>query len=99
MKDRNENIWITTDDNPFDPFTQFDRWFKYDLLVLGYNTCGRVAHMAACNDENLSESENNDRIDHALADLATANDGMVVNPSGTHISRYRIVTPEQCVPF
>ena len=36
---------ITTVDNPFDPFTQFDDWFRYDEAK-GYHSCsylGRVA--------------------------------------------------------
>ena len=28
---------LTTVDNPFDPFTQFDEWMEYDTL-LGYHT-------------------------------------------------------------
>lgn len=99
MKDRNENIWVTTEDNPFDPFTQFDQWEHFDERVLGYYTCGRLAHLAACSDDNLSEKENEDRLDHAIVDLATINEGLVVNEIGTHASKYRVVTPEQCVPF
>lgn len=30
--------FITTKDNPFDPFTQFKSWYSYDH-DLGYNTC------------------------------------------------------------
>ena len=30
---------VTTADNPFSPFTQFDSWFMYDMRM-GYNTCG-----------------------------------------------------------
>lgn len=29
---------LTTFDNPYDPFTQFDSWFLYDVEK-GYNTC------------------------------------------------------------
>ena len=25
------NIWLTTVDNEYDPFKQFDSWFKYDF--------------------------------------------------------------------
>lgn len=28
---------LTTVDNPFDPFTQFDEWLEYDI-AMGYNT-------------------------------------------------------------
>lgn len=36
---------LTTRDNPFDFFTQFDEWFAYDCRC-GYNCCGIVAQIA-----------------------------------------------------
>jgi hypothetical protein len=36
---------LTTIDNPFDPFTEFDSWFRYDESK-GYHSCsflGRIA--------------------------------------------------------
>lgn len=33
---------ITTKDNPYSPFTQFDDWFNYDFAS-GYNTCSFIA--------------------------------------------------------
>lgn len=35
---------LTTTDNPFDPFTQFSEWYKYDCMK-GYNSCGILAAM------------------------------------------------------
>ena len=33
------NDWmLTTSDNPYNPFTQFDEWQMFDSLQ-GYNTC------------------------------------------------------------
>ena len=29
---------LTTEDNPYDPFVQFDDWFAFDRQK-GYNTC------------------------------------------------------------
>ena len=39
------DIWITTTDNPFDFFTQFDDWFQFDESK-GYHTCSYVARIA-----------------------------------------------------
>jgi hypothetical protein len=36
---------LTTTDNPWDPFTEFQEWFAYDL-VHGYNTPGLLARVA-----------------------------------------------------
>lgn len=33
---------LTTYDNPYDPFNDFEAWFKYDMR-LGHNTSGLLA--------------------------------------------------------
>lgn len=40
-----EKYRITTEDNPFNPFTQWDDWYYYDLTQ-GYCTCERLARIA-----------------------------------------------------
>lgn len=35
---------LTTIDNPFNPFTQFEEWFTFDMEK-GYDCCGRVARL------------------------------------------------------
>lgn len=63
-----KDVWITTVDNPFDPFTQWDRWFNFDEQN-NYKTCERVARLAHCSDENLSPMENREMVDQALVTL------------------------------
>ena len=63
-----KQVWITTTDNPFDPFTQWERWFNFDEQN-NYRTCGRVARLAHCNKENLSPKENVEMINQALIRL------------------------------
>lgn len=55
---------LTTFDNPFDPFTQFDSWFLYDVEK-GYNTCAyldRVLNEAPSN-QDPSDSAISEAID------------------------------------
>lgn len=38
-------VYLTTTDNPYDPDTQFDEWYNWDLLY-GYDCLGLVARGA-----------------------------------------------------
>ena len=49
---------LTTFDNPFNPFTEFDRWWKEDLL-LGHNCCGLLAKESNVSD--IASDEVNDK--------------------------------------
>ena len=40
----NTKYALTTIDNPYDPFEQFDSWFLFDTEK-GYNTCGYIARI------------------------------------------------------
>lgn len=58
---------LTTIDNPFDPFTQFDSWFQFDIEK-GYNSCSRVARIAKLSDD-LSEEEANEETERAIDEI------------------------------
>ena len=40
-----EASMLTTVDNPFNPFTQFDVWFAWDMQS-GYNTCSLLDRLS-----------------------------------------------------
>lgn len=58
---------LTTFDNPYDPFTQFDSWFLYDVEK-GYNTCGLLARIAKT-DSDMSETEENEEVERAIDEI------------------------------
>ena len=62
--DSNNDFMLTTLDNPYNPFTQFDEWFAYDTIH-GYDTCGTLARFAVTGN-NLTEEENSKIIDEAM---------------------------------
>ena len=58
---------LTTFDNPYDPFTQFDHWFLFDTEK-GYNTCGYLDRVAKVSEE-FSDEENNSAIERAIDEI------------------------------
>ena len=62
---------LTTADNPFDPFTQFDEWLRFDESK-GYNTCAYLARIAKTSDE-LSETDQNLAIQSAIDEIIRMN--------------------------
>ena len=62
---------LTTVDNPFSPFTQFDEWFQYDLAA-GYDTLGMLARVAMVSDE-MSDKDRDLVIDAAIDEIAEEN--------------------------
>lgn len=62
---------LTTVDNPFDPFTQFDEWFAYDE-ALGHNTTQFLARVVITSDE-LSSADQSLAIESAIDEIVREN--------------------------
>lgn len=58
---------LTTIDNPYNPFTQYDDWYAWDTQQ-GYNTCALVARVAVASD-GLTEAEEESLIEDAMNDI------------------------------
>ncbi len=67
MEKSKAQVWVTTVDNPFDPFTQWDQWYRFDERS-GYHTCEHLAWLAQPSN-NLSDAEYEDCIDFAIQTL------------------------------
>lgn len=62
---------LTTSDNPFDPFKNFDQWYQYDIAK-GYHTCSYLARISNTSD-NLSDSLNEEEIENAIDEIVQLN--------------------------
>lgn len=58
---------LTTVDNPYNPFTNYDEWFNWDFIA-GYNTCSRLARVCASSFE-LSKVEQEEAFMEAALDI------------------------------
>lgn len=62
---------LTTIDNPFNPFTQFDEWFAFDEAK-GYFTCSYLARFAYSSSD-LSELDQSQAIENAIDEIVRQN--------------------------
>ena len=62
---------LTTVDNPFNPFTNFDEWLQYDIQM-GYNTAAFLARVAKVSDE-LSEPDQALAVQNAIDEIIQEN--------------------------
>ena len=63
--------FVTTLDNPFNYFTQFDEWYNFDTQK-GYNTCSYVARIALTSTE-MSESDYEMAVNRAVDEILRLN--------------------------
>lgn len=64
-------VAITTIDNPYDPFTQFDEWYAYDEIK-GYHSCSLLARFANTSID-LDVEETNQLIEDAIDRIMNLN--------------------------
>lgn len=66
-----KQVMLTTTDNPFDPFTQFEDWYKFDESK-GYFTCSYLARITKSSEE-LSETDERFAIELAINEIVDLN--------------------------
>lgn len=62
---------LTTVDNPWNPFTNYDEWFAFDLRS-GYNTAGFLARIVKTSDD-LSPPLQHQAVEEAIDEIVREN--------------------------
>jgi hypothetical protein len=62
---------LSTLDNPYNPFEDFDNWYKYDTQK-GYNSCSYLSRIANTSEE-LPENLNDLEIERAIDEICEIN--------------------------
>lgn len=79
-------VMLSTLDNPYDPFKQYDMWSSYDEKVGGYNSATLLARFAPVSpDETKAEAE---RITEKAVDTIVSMDLPIFNPSTGERTQY-----------
>ena len=71
---------LTTSDNPYSPFTQFDLWYQWDVDA-GYDTCGYLSRVAYTSHD-LSEVDEEEALDLAIEEI------LRLNLNGKYVKTY-----------
>lgn len=79
---------LTTIDNPYDPFTQFDSWYQYDDEK-GYGTCAYLARIASTSPD-LPEEQNEEEIERAMDEICYFNPLLYVKVKESEKRNYPI---------
>lgn len=72
MKDySHRDVYLTTTDNPFDPWDEFDEWYDFDNRH-GYHSLEYVARVAMCSSD-LPEEDNIAELERAIDSICYLN--------------------------
>lgn len=66
-----KSMMLTTIDNPYSPFTEYEDWDSYDRAS-GHHTNALLARVVVTSDE-LSESDQEEAIDEAILEIVKEN--------------------------
>jgi len=78
----NDEYMVSTEDNPYNYYTEFDQWYREDLR-LGYNTLGLLARRTRTSDAlspNLELAAITEAIDEILEENVSGNRVKVMAP-------------------
>lgn len=82
--------FVTTTDNKFNPFTQYERWKAYDEIECGYFTESYLARIAVVSPE-LSPDEMDRAIEDACDEVCAMDLRFISPVTGTEVGYVKVV--------
>ena len=81
---------VTTTDNPYNYFTQFEQWKEYDEKIAGYQTLSYIARIAMTSNE-LSENEMNSAIESAVDEICEMDLRYISPVTGEEVGYVKVI--------
>ena len=81
---------ITTTDNIFNPFTQYNRWAEYDERECGYRSMAYLARVAATSEE-LSPDEYERAVEDACDEIVDMDLRFISPVTGKEVGYVKVV--------
>lgn len=81
---------VTTTDNPYNYFTQFEQWKEYDEKIAGYQTLSYIARIAMTSNE-LSENEMNSAIESAVDEICDMDLRYISPVTGEEVGYVKVI--------
>lgn len=84
---------LTTTDNPYNPFTQYEAWASYDEAVCGYYTASYVGRIVALSPE-LGPREMDTAIEDAIDEICEMDLRMISPVTGKEVGYIKVREPD-----
>lgn len=86
------NMMLSTSDNPYNPFTQYEQWRSWDETICGYYTSQYLARIVVDSPE-LSPSDEDRVIEDAIDEIIAMNLPLTSPVTGTRARYVKIQAP------
>lgn len=83
-------VMVTTTDNPYNPFTQYNQWVAYDEIIAGYYTNSYIARIATLSPE-LGPNEMNQAVSDAVDEICEMDLHYISPVTGQEVCYVRVV--------
>ena len=86
-------VMLTTTDNPYNPFTQYEAWASYDEVIAGYYTSSYLARIAVTSPE-LTPTEMDYAIKDAIDEICEMDLRFISPVTGKEVGYVKVVEDE-----